>query len=594
MAKTREKAPKLKPGAWKNTLRLYAYIKPHQTRFYIGLFFLFLTGLTAIVFPKSMGDMLDAAKQPLLQDLNKVGLFLLLIFVLQAVFSFFRIYLFSYVAEHALVQLRTDVYAHLVKLPMSFFNSRRVGELNSRISNDVSLIQDTFTTTIAEFLRQIIIILGGSFYLFTISIKLSMFMLAIIPVVSVLAVVFGKYIKKFSKLTQDKLAESNVVVEESLQGISVVKSFTNELFEVLRYKNSLKEVLELSIKSALWRGAFASFIIFCLFGAIISVVWYGSYLVQTTGELSMGQLIAFILYTVFIGASVGGIATLYTQIIKAVGATESLLEILDESAEKVHLNTTKANKIQGDVELSHVLFNYPNRADVEVLKDVSFHVKAGQTLALVGGSGSGKSTIASLIFGFYQINQGKILIDQKEITSYDLTALREQIGVVPQDTLLFGGSIEENIRYGKPMATLDEIIQASKVANAFDFIDQMPEKFQTIVGERGVQLSGGQRQRIAIARAVLKNPSILILDEATSALDSESEKLVQDALEKIMKGRTAIVIAHRLSTIQKADQIVVLEQGKIKEIGTHDELLQKTGGAYRKMVELQRLQEAVV
>lgn len=590
MGKTKEKIPPLSKSAFKNSLRLYRYIKPFQSQFYFGLFFLLLTGLTAVVFPKSMGDMLDAAKQPLLSDLNNAGWLLLIIFILQAVFSYFRIYLFSYVAENALVNLRADVYRHLVTLPMSFFNARRVGELNSRISNDVSLIQDTFTTTIAEFLRQIIIIVGGTFYLFTISVKLSLFMLAIIPVVSLLAVLFGKYIKKFSKLTQDKLAESNVVVEESLQGIAVVKSFTNEHYEVNRYKKSLNDVLSLSLKSAQWRGAFASFIIFCLFGAIIAVVWYGSYLVQTTGELSMGQLIAFILYTVFIGASVGGIATLYTQIIKAVGATESLLDIFDEKAEEVHVNSGVLPRLKGQIEVQNVSFEYSNRPDVQVLHNISFQVQAGQKLALVGGSGSGKSTIASLLFGFYKPVSGGIKIDGKLMQEYDLTELRSQIGIVPQDTLLFGGSVEENILYGNPKATHDELVQASKIANAYDFIMAMPDTFKTIVGERGIQLSGGQRQRIAIARAILKNPSILILDEATSALDSESEKLVQDALEKIMEGRTTIIIAHRLSTIKQADRIVVLEQGQILQQGTHDELIGAQDSKYRRMVELQNLQ----
>ncbi|MBL4652685.1 MAG: ABC transporter ATP-binding protein, partial [Flavobacteriales bacterium] len=546
----------------------------------------FITGATALAFPKLMGEMIDASKESSIDDINRIALILLVVFIFQSIASYFRIYTFSYVTEKALGKMRLDVYQHVIKLPMTFFSSRRVGELNSRISSDVELLNTTFTITIAELLRQLIIIIGGVIFLSTISGKLTLGMLSIVPVVAVSAVLFGKYIKGFSKQTQAKIAESNVIVEETFTGIANVKSFANERFEIARYAADIKEVIALAINGAKWRGAFASFIIFCIFGSIVAVVWYGAILVQGN-ELTMGELISFILYTVFMGASIGGIATQYAQIQKAVGATENLMDLLDEKAENINTETLNSIQINGDIEYCNVSFNYPSRQDVTVLKDVSFSAKSGQLIAVVGPSGAGKSTMTSLLFRFYDPKSGSIKIDNKPITDYSITELRNEMAIVPQDVILFGGTIKENIAYGKPGATLEEIQLAAEQANAKEFIDKFPEQYETIVGERGVQLSGGQRQRIAIARAVLKNPSILILDEATSSLDSKSEKLVQNALEKLMKNRTSIVIAHRLSTIRKADKILVLENGEIKESGTHGELIANNKGTYRHLSDLQ-------
>ena len=588
MAKSKTDEPKVKitRESFKRSLRIFKYIKPYAGVFAIGIFFLFITGATALAFPKLMGEMIDASKESSIDDINRIALILLVVFIFQSIASYFRIYTFSYVTEKALGKMRLDVYQHVIKLPMTFFSTRRVGELNSRISSDVELLNTTFTITIAELLRQLIIIIGGVIFLSTISGKLTLGMLSIVPVVAVSAVLFGKYIKGFSKQTQAKIAESNVIVEETFTGIANVKSFANERFEIARYAADIKEVVALAIKGAKWRGAFASFIIFCIFRSIVAVVWYGAILVQGN-ELTMGELISFILYTVFMGASIGGIATQYAQIQKAVGATENLMDLLDEKAENINTETSNPIKINGEIEFSNVSFNYPSREDVTVLKDVSFTAKSGQLIAVVGPSGAGKSTIASLLFKFYDSKSGTIKIDNKLISDYDITALRNEMAIVPQDVILFGGTIKENIAYGKPDATLEEIQLAAEQANAIEFIDKFPEQYETIVGERGVQLSGGQRQRIAIARAVLKNPSILILDEATSSLDSESEKLVQNALEKLMKDRTSIVIAHRLSTIRKADKILVLENGEIKENGTHEELIKNEKGTYRHLSDLQ-------
>lgn len=566
---------------------IFTYAGNHKWKFFIGLIFLLLTGATALAFPKLMGMLVDCVKNKDGEQANQIALGLIVILFLQSFFSFFRLSLFVNFTENTLANLRLALYTNLVKLPMTFFSQKRVGELNSRISADITQIQDTLTTTIAEFLRQFILIIGGVILLATESFKLTLLMLSVVPLVAIAAVVFGRFIRKYSKKVQDQVAESQVIVEETMQGISIVKAFANEWYEIARYKGKISEVVKLAIKGGKYRGYFASFIIFCLFGAIVAVVWYGVRL-SIAGEMSVGQLISFVLYSTFVGASFGGIAELYAQIQKAIGATERVFELLDENPEEINSDSNKnQEKIKGNVTFKSVAFSYPTRQEVQVLKDVNFTAEFGQKIAIVGPSGAGKSTISSLLLRFYDITSGEITVDGKNIYDYDLENLRGNMSIVPQDVILFGGTIRENIAYGKPDATEEEIILAAKQANAFNFVDGFPEKFETLVGERGVKLSGGQRQRIAIARALLKNPSILILDEATSSLDSESEKLVQEALEVLMEGRTSIIIAHRLSTIRNADKILVLDNGKISEEGTHQELINLENGIYKNLSNLQ-------
>ncbi|KAF2337707.1 ABC transporter ATP-binding protein [Flavobacterium nitrogenifigens] len=566
---------------------IFTYAGHHKWKFFIGLIFLLLTGATALAFPKLMGMLVDCVKNKNNDEANTIALGLVVILFLQSFFSFFRLSLFVNFTENTLANLRLALYTNLVKLPMTFFSQKRVGELNSRISADITQIQDTLTTTIAEFLRQFILIIGGVILLATESFKLTLLMLSVVPLVAIAAVVFGRFIRKYSKKVQDQVAESQVIVEETMQGISIVKAFANEWYEIARYKGKINEVVKLAIKGGKYRGYFASFIIFCLFGAIVAVVWYGVRL-SIAGEMSVGQLISFVLYSTFVGASFGGIAELYAQIQKAIGATERVFELLDESPEKINSDSShNQEKIKGNVTFKNVAFSYPTRQEIQVLKDVNFSAEFGQKIAIVGPSGAGKSTISSLLLRFYDITSGEITVDGKNIYDYDLENLRGNMSIVPQDVILFGGTIRENIAYGKPDATDEEIMQAAKQANAFNFVDGFPEKFETLVGERGVKLSGGQRQRIAIARALLKNPSILILDEATSSLDSESEKLVQEALEVLMEGRTSIIIAHRLSTIRNADKILVLDNGKISEEGTHQELINLENGIYKNLSNLQ-------
>ena len=578
---------KINASSLNKAILIFKYAKNHKWKFYLGLVFLLLTSVTALAFPKFMGMLVDCVKNKDSNKANNIALGLMAILFLQSFFSFFRISLFVNYTENTLANLRLALYSNLIKLPMNFFTSKSAGELNSRISTDVNQISDTLSTTIAEFLRQFILIIGSFILLANINFKLTVMMVSIVPLVALAAVFFGRFIRKYAKNLQDQVADSQGIVVESLQAISVVKAFANEWYEIIRYKKKIENVVKVAIKGGNYRGYFASFIIFCLFGTIVVVVWYGVKL-SITGEMSVGNLISFVLYSTYVGASSGGIAELYTQIQKSVGATERVFELLDETPEKISgKNSILSQKIQGNVSFKNVAISYPSRPEIQVLKSVSFDAKFGQKIAIVGPSGAGKSTIAGLLLRFYDIDNGEITIDNKNIYDYDLENLRGNMSIVPQDVILFGGTIKENIAYGKPEATNEEINIAAKQANALDFINGFPEKMETLVGERGIKLSGGQRQRIAIARALLKNPSILILDEATSSLDSESEKLVQQALETLMEGRTSIIIAHRLSTIRNADKILVLDKGTITEQGTHKELLEIENGTYKNLSNLQ-------
>ena len=594
--KAKEELPKAKINrqSLKNASKLIKYIKPYRLKFFAGLFFLFISSLVGLSFPAILGSLIDVAQGThkykfLPFSLTAIGIGGFILLFCQAFVSFFRVVWFVQVAERSLADIRRDTYFKLITLPMNFFANRRVGELNSRISADLSQIQDTLTTTLAEMLRQLIIMIGSVILLAIVSIKLTLAVLAILPFIVGFAVIFGRFIRKLSREAQDKLAESNTIVEETLQGIANVKAFVNEAFEAGRYNRNLQEVVKIAVKGAKFRGIFASFIVFCLFGAFVGVIWYGSVMVSHK-EMLVGDLTSFIMYTIFVGAAMGSFPDLYANFQKAIGSTERVLEILEEKSEEVSINESDneiKQTIEGNMSFDNVNFHYPSRPEIEVLKDVSFEAKAGQRVAIVGPSGSGKSTTAALILQFYHPQSGTILFDGKPADQYSLTDIRNQVAIVPQDVLLFGGTIRENIAYGKLKATEDEIVAAAKRANAHQFVTSFPEGYDTIVGERGVKLSGGQRQRIAIARALLKNPSILILDEATSSLDSESERLVQEALEELMKNRTSIIIAHRLSTIREADKIIVLEKGTVIESGNHEELLGNEKGLYRYLSQLQ-------
>lgn len=591
-----------KISASKKLRFLLSYLSPYLFLYIIGWIFLVLSTLAGLVFPYLMGGLLgadsggstvDTIGQVLSKNsVNGIAFALFILFGVQSLFSFFRVVLFNNVTENALRDLRNDAFERMIYMPMDFFNTHKVGELTSRIASDITQIQETMRTTIAEFFRQLVIVVGGIIFLIFISWKLSLIMLGTVPVMAIIAVIFGRYIRKLSKNAQDFTAESNSIIEEALSGIANVKAFTNEVFNLNRFRSNTQKMRNLNVKSGIWRGVFVSFIIFCLFGAIVFIIWQGMMMTQGAHpSLPKEGFYQFILFTILMGASIGSLPELYANIQKALGAVENLIEIMNTATERELVDGTKKPKLEGNIRLEDIYFQYPQRVDVPVLSGITLSIGKNQTLAVVGGSGAGKSTLASLLLRYYEAQSGDVFFDDTNIQEIDLAYLRSHIAIVPQEVMLFADTIQENIRFGRPEASSQEIEEAAKAANAFEFISGFPDGMNTQVGDRGIQLSGGQKQRIAIARAILKNPAILILDEATSALDSESEKLVQDALDRLMTNRTAIVIAHRLSTIRKADKIIVLQDGKIVEEGSHESLI-SINGAYARFVELQNLSEA--
>jgi ATP-binding cassette subfamily B protein len=580
--------------------RLFAYLRPHLGLLLAAGGALLLSSLLSLCFPFLAGSLMDAAtpgastREPawLPHQINHVALLMLGVLAIQALSTYFHSTSMTKIGQNAVAALRRDTFARLICLPMSFFGGRRVGELNSRISADLTQIESTLIMAVPQFLRQSLLLLGGITLIATTSGRLTLIMLSAVPPVIVLAVVFGRKMRRNSRDAQDRLAETGIIVEETLQGIFNVKAFVNEGFEIGRYGRSMDAYLRVALRGARLRGAFIAFIVFALFGCIVVVLWSGASLLQS-GRITIGEMTRFVLYTAFVAGAMGQFADLYSQVQKAVGATHRVRELLLEQPEFAVAPAGAAAPparqpgLRGEVEFRDVRFRYPTRPEVEVLKGISFAVQPGEKIALVGPSGSGKSTIISLLLRFYDPHPGAILMDGRPATEYPLAWLRNQMSIVPQEALLFGGSIYENIAYGRPGATEAEVLEAARLAHAHEFIAPFPEGYATLVGERGVKLSGGQRQRVAIARAILKDPAILILDEATSSLDAESERLVQLALDRLMEHRTTFMIAHRLATVRRADRIIVIRDGLLVEAGTHAELSARENGLYRHLAELQ-------
>jgi ABC-type multidrug transport system fused ATPase/permease subunit len=607
MAKQQETQPKILkkdelPKArlsWTNlkrSARLFGYLGTQKWKFVLGMIFLVASAGVGLIFPLKSGQMLgyigDNSK-PSAQvenELVEIGIILLVILLAQAAFSFGRVYLFAQVTENILKALRIDTFKRLIRMPMGFFSKNQVAELSSRIATDINVISEAFTVNIAEFIRQSIVGIGGLILLvYKTDWVIARWFLIIIPPLTIVAILFSRKIRQFSKGYQEKIAESNVVVGEAFTGITNVKTFTNEAYEISKYEKVTTDVRSFGLKYGVVRGLFFSFVMIFIFGSIFFILWQMLFALKVDQSITPEAFGTFMMLSLFVAGSLGGLPEQISSIQRALGATDRVFELVDGEIEDIELGHTplvQDNK-GGEIIFEDVSFNYPSRPDYSVLKNVSFRVAPGETVALVGSSGSGKSTIAALILRFYDPITGSVKIDGVDSTTITLTELRKQIALVPQDVILFAGSIRDNIAYGKPNATDAEIEEAAKKANAYQFIKSFPDKFSTLVGERGIQLSGGQRQRIAIARAVLKNPRILILDEATSSLDSESEKLVQEALDKLMVGRTSVVIAHRFSTIRNADKIIVLQNGTVHENGTHQQLIQNEEGLYYKLSKMQ-------
>ena len=585
------KTPK-KPITWtalKQMSRMYVHVKPYRGEFLVGLLMLLLSSGSNLAFPKYLGELVDAAQTDP-SAIDGIALTLILILLAQSVFSFGRIFFFERVAQRSLASLRSAMYNHLVSLPLPFFHEKRIGELTNRLQSDIGVLQETFTSTLAEFIRQIVIIVGGIALLVYQSPSLTGFMLLVLPLVVILGVAFGSRIRKYAKDVQTASAESNTIVDETLSAVATVKAYTQEGFEKNRYRTALDHVAALGIRGGIYRGAFSSFIILGLFGALVAVIWKGASLIAT-GEMASGQLFSFVIYSGFIGGSVGGLADVYSRLQRAMGATEAIMAMLDEQPETSNQEPATSNPAasnqQPAVTFRNVHFAYPTRPDVPVLQGLNLEIREGQQCALVGSSGAGKSTVVQLLYRFHDPQHGELLVQGRDARDWPLDELRGRMAWVPQDVVLFGRSILENIRYSRPEASDEEVRRAAEDANAWEFIERFPDGWNTQVGERGVQLSGGQRQRIAIARAMLRDPKLLVLDEATSSLDPESESLVQGALETLMRGRTSLVIAHRLSTVRHADVIAFIHEGQIAEMGSHDELMQLDGGRYRAFVQKQ-------
>ncbi|MBT8189341.1 MAG: ATP-binding cassette domain-containing protein [Bacteroidia bacterium] len=559
-------------------LKIFRYIKPYKWYFIAALVLLFLSNLTFLSLPFFLGLMVDAATGKASYDIgvNEIGIILIVVLVLQGIFGYIRIILNAIVSEKGIADVRRDLYSKIITLPYSFFEENKTGDLISRVTGDVSKLYSIFSVTLGEFIRQILTLVIGVSFLFIMAPKLSLVMLATVPPVEIMAIIFAKAIRKLSKKRQQDLADSNSLVGEAIQSIQIVKAFANEVFENIRYGKSINRVVETALKYARARALFALFIITIFFGAVCFIIYMAALMVQE-GTMSVGVLLSFVTYTTIIGGAIAGLASFSTELFGVIGATDRVREILDTVGE-VDLDDSNGlmsdmSRLKGDIVFKDVRFTYPSRPDIPVLKGLNIYIKEGQKVALVGPSGVGKSTVIQLLLRFYKIGSGEIKVGDHPIYDYELRSYRSNIAIVPQEVILFGGTIKENILYGRTDAKDDEIIEAAKQSNSWEFISSFPEGIETIIGERGIKLSGGQRQRIAIARAILKDPAILLLDEATSSLDSGSEKVVQEALNKLMENRTSIIIAHRLSTITDADQIFVMQDGKIEEHGTHKELM---------------------
>ncbi|WP_293909109.1 ABC transporter transmembrane domain-containing protein [Deinococcus sp.] len=572
-----------------NLWRLLRYVRPYALGLSLGILTTLFSAGLSLVFPKLFGNLIDASFLKTgsgTGPLDQIVLLLLAIFAVVAMLTALQSFLIARVGVRVIADLRRAVFTHLLTLSPRFFASRRTGELTSRLTSDVSTVQGVVSSALSQLLSQVVTLIGAVTLMILTSFRLSLFTLALIPIIIATAFIIGFRIRKAAREVQDRVAAASASAEEAISGVRVVQSFTAESLEAERYTVAV----EASYRASLTRIRLTSLLIgimtFLAFGSLAGVLWYGGRQVLT-GEITPGKLVSFLFYALQVGLNVGGLAGIFSQVQEALGASSRIFELLDIDSDLPGAAEPLAvGRLSGQVSFNDVSFRYGEELGGPTLRSLNLDVSPGQTVALVGPSGAGKSTLVSLLPRFYDVSGGSLKVDGVDLRRLDLAELRSQVGLVPQETLLFSGSVSENILYGRRDATPQQVREAARSANAEEFILKLPQGFDTAVGERGVKLSGGQRQRIAIARAILKNPRILILDEATSALDNESEALVQAALETLMVGRTSFVIAHRLSTIRAADLIVVMDAGMIVQRGTHTELIAE-GGLYKDLYDLQ-------
>ena len=559
--------------------RLLHYVVPYWRRGVAAIIAMILGALTTLAVPWIIRNIIDdvlAAKN--LVALNWIALGILALFFLRGVFSYLQGYLMSYIANRVIIDIRNEVYARVQRLSLRFFDTRKTGSLMSRLTNDIGALQTAIVDNFVNIVKESVILIGSLVGMVILHWRLTLLCIIIVPLVSITIKYFGRKLKKSGHMMQERIADVTSHLQETIGGIRVVKSFFREDYEIARFRQINQASFGAAMKAARQSSQLSPVVEFIAAIAVTAIIWYGGWSV-IDGELTAGELIAFLIYAINLANPVRRLSALYGDIQRSMAAGERVFALLDETPDiREKADAIALPVLRGDVVFDAVHFRYePSK---EVLSGISFHAEPGQKIALVGPSGSGKSTIANLIPRFYDVTDGAIRIDGHDVRDVTLASLREQIGIVPQDTALFNTTIEENIRYGRLDATDEEVAAAVRAANAEEFVRQLPQGLQTPIGDRGLVLSGGQRQRIAIARALLKDPRILILDEATSALDTESEQLVQAALERLMIGRTAFIIAHRLTTIQDADHILVIDRGRIVESGTHQSLLALHGMYY--------------